>query len=68
MTEHRTIDPGYVLDTDGDCHWYVIPKARLADWWKWINSPAWENGVVPDYATAVGGAPSLVVFKEYRIE
>jgi hypothetical protein len=61
-------EPGpYVLTNDDDGHNYVIPKAREAEWEMWIHSKAWELGDVPEYAEAVGGAPSLVSFPSYTI-
>lgn len=56
----------YYLSADNDCHWYVVPLARKAEWEAWLDIPedderAWEP---PDFAIAVGGAPCLVTFSE----
>lgn len=60
----------FVMVQDGDCHWYVIPADRQADWSRWEDldedDPAsWE---APDWAERVGGAPSLVEFTGYAIK
>lgn len=70
----------YVLTTDDDGHWYVIPADKQGDWWKWVeySTKFWDNQLyldnpdleapdVPDWADEVGGAPSLVTFREYTI-
>jgi len=63
----------YVIVKDDDCHAYVIPRDKKADWEAWLDTPppnldlpedqidytAWN---VPEYAEAVGGHPSLVTF------
>lgn len=71
----------WMLVQDDDGHWYVIPRDREADWDAWMAAPepdldlpedqidytAWN---APDWAEAVGGAPSLVTFLpdgSYRI-
>lgn len=57
-------DLEYTLVQDDDCHWYVIPYEKLSEWAIWA---AGDCPVLPDWATSVGGGPSLVLFKEYRI-
>jgi len=65
-------EPGpFVLVTDNDSHWYVIPSARQEHWdAQASNDFTGEEGPdeIPDYADQVGGSPSLVVFDSYSIE
>lgn len=63
----------YIIVKDNDCHAYVIPRDKQADWAAWLEVPepdlslpdeetdytAWE---LPGYATRVGGHPDLVTF------
>lgn len=60
----------YILIQDDDCHWYVIPEDKQEDFNYWLELPEDDKNcwVKPDYAERVGGSPSLVKFKEYRIE
>jgi len=58
----------YILIQDNDCHWYVIPVDKKNEWFKWEESDDYELGVIPDWAKEVNGSPTLVKFKEYRIE
>jgi len=48
----------YFLDQDNDCHWYLIPVDKRAEWNKWLDS-AKRN--VPKYARSVDG-PQWVIF------
>jgi hypothetical protein len=60
----------YILTQDNDCHWYVIPESMMDDWSTWLERDADEENTfedVPDYATAVGGSPTLVVFPSFEI-
>lgn len=57
----------YILVTDNDSHWYVIPYEREEDWNYFLeldpdDEASWD---VPSWADAVGGSPSNVVFKDY---
>lgn len=58
----------YILVTDNDSHWYVIPKSAEHDWHRWCESSSYVDDDTPFYAEAVGGAPSLVVFDSYKLE
>jgi hypothetical protein len=72
----------YILDTDDDSHWFVIPADKEQEWSDWLDAMSsyerkWFQGLVgendsqppqPEWAEAVGGAPSRVKFKEYKIE
>ncbi len=58
----------YILVLDNDSHWYVIPKSAEYQWNRWLESSGYVLDEIPYYATAVGGAPSLVVFDSYRLE
>lgn len=61
-------EPGpYILEADDDGHHYVIPASRQEDWNDWVGSHAYQDGIVPDYAEAVGGSPTLVEFDNYVI-
>lgn len=57
------------LVQDNDCHWYVIPVDRFDDWGEWceIDSEDERAWTPPEYATEVGGAPSLVHFSSWEI-
>lgn len=57
-------DKRYILVQDGDTHWYVIPRDCESDWFEWVDS---EEDDVPDYATRIGGGPSLVSFTNWKI-
>lgn len=67
----------YILTTDEDSHWYVIPADKEHEWNRycekaakyWWNMPEDEEPPEePMWAVSVGGAPSLVRFSHYRIE
>jgi hypothetical protein len=58
----------YIIVTDDDAHWYVIPKAALSKWDAWLLSEEAELGDIPNFSEAVGGSPSLVLFGTYIIE
>ncbi|HSV90879.1 MAG TPA: hypothetical protein VLH80_07250 [Nitrospiraceae bacterium] len=64
MIKELRIGP-YVFESDNDGHFYVIPKARMADWSQWLESDDAQNGIPPDWADVVGGNPSLISFPEY---
>lgn len=54
----------FFLDSDADGHWYVVPENKRAEWQAWVNCDDEDSWQVPDYAKAVGGAPSLVTFTD----
>lgn len=57
--------PGpYILVTDDDGHWYVIPKSKHARWEVWLTQ---QLILLPDYAQSLGGSPSCVEFMEYTV-
>jgi len=58
----------YTLVSDDDGHWYVIPVAKQSEFTKWLNSDDAQDGVSPEWAEAVGGAPCLVWFPSYVIK
>jgi len=60
----------YILTQDNDSHWYVIPTNQLLNWQGWLDldSEDERSWNPPKYAKEVGGCPSLVKFKEWRIE
>jgi hypothetical protein len=62
-------DTRYVLVQDNDSHWYVIPEGKQAEFNAWLeidsdDERAWD---APEFAHAVGGAPSAVSFKDPHI-
>lgn len=57
----------FILVTDDSSCWYVIPVSKETQWGAWIGSQQWEDGDVPEYATAVGGSPTLVQFSNFVI-
>lgn len=63
----------FVLVTDNDGHWYVVPVTDLKKWEAFLAIPGTdEDGCdgcdVPAFAQHVGGAPSLIKFTTYKIE
>lgn len=69
--------PKFILTTDGDGHWYVIPADKqqefagiveaIGKYWEADSRYTEAPPEIPDYAKAVGGAPSLVEFTGYTI-
>lgn len=67
----------YRLITDGDTHWFVIPADKEDEWstfceaaekyWDDIPFDYEEAPKQPEWAIALGGGPSRVVFGEYEI-
>jgi len=65
----------YILTTDGDSHWFVIPVDKRDEWRIYVDKATtyWdgllttEPPVQPDWADEVGGAPSRVIFSDYEI-
>lgn len=59
----------FILIRDNDCHWYVIPESEFGDFCAWnsLDEEDERSWDVPEYAVEVGGSPTLVKFKEYRI-
>jgi hypothetical protein len=68
----------YILTTDDDSHWYVIPADKRDDWLSYVSKSTyyWEHvipegeeaPVQPDWAIALGRGPSSVKFYDYEIE
>lgn len=61
-------EDGFFLSTDNDSHWYVIPVEKETEWAEFLeldpdDEASWD---IPEWAEAVGGAPSLIVFNNYR--
>ena len=62
-------EPGpYMLVTDHDTHWYVIPVDREESFHEWLGGPDCEDGEIPPWVDQVGGHPCLVKFDSYTIE
>jgi len=57
--------PEYVIVSDDDGHYYVIPDGKRSEWCAWVES---GDCAPPDWCESVGGAISLVKFQMYRIE
>jgi hypothetical protein len=57
----------YILIQDNDCHWYVIPYLKMAEWSEWVSASEDDHWIIPDWAVLVNGNPSLILFKEFRI-
>ena len=55
----------YMLVTDNDSHWYIIPTQHLVAWGTWteLNSELPESWNPPIWARPVGGSPTLVTFE-----
>jgi len=54
----------FVLESDYDGHWYVVPKNKLSAFYAWLESAEVDE---PYFAVRVSG-PSLVSFTNYEIE
>jgi hypothetical protein len=57
----------WFFEQDNDCHWYMIPAERRAEWDAWCDIPsdderAWE---APEFAKRIGG-PSSFTFIDPR--
>ena len=50
-------------------NWYVVPVDKSEEWEEWLSldSDDQRSWVVPDYAQAVGGSPSMVSFSDPEI-
>lgn len=55
----------FCLVQDDDCHWYIIPVDKAAEFYNWCDDE--DNWDTPDYATEVGGNPQRVVFNMWRM-
>lgn len=67
----------FILTTDGDGHWYVIPadKHREASAYFEAVGKFWEDleaegdePPCPEWIERIGGSPSQVRFTGYRVE
>jgi hypothetical protein len=60
----------HILTQDNDGHWYIIPSDREKDFNEWLSiDPDDERSwTPPEYSLEVGGSPTLVKFKAFRIE
>ncbi len=56
----------YILTSDDDGHWYVIPADKLREFGEAVSAFD-DTGDIPDWADPVGGSPCRVKFKGYRI-
>jgi hypothetical protein len=72
----RQREAEFVLTQDDDCHWYVIPADKIEEAGSYFAAVTkyWEQGngtgkepKRPKWLQEVGGSPSLVRFKEFRI-
>lgn len=56
----------FFLAQDDDCHWYVVPSDRQAEWdaWRAIPTDDERSWTPPDFARQVGGSPTLVTFTD----
>jgi hypothetical protein len=62
-------EEGYTLHQDNDSHWYVIPADKVPEWEEFLeldpdDPESWD---APEWAEAVGGSPSLVIFNSYQV-
>ena len=67
----------HVLIRDDDGHWYVCPADRerdaaaafqaVEDFWRGDDCDA-DPPPLPDYLREVGGSPTRVKFRDFRIE
>lgn len=71
-------EPEYVLTSDDDGHWYVCPADReeefhgilaaIGEYWEPGSDHEGEPPQIPNWVREVGGSPSLVRFRQWRIE
>ncbi len=54
----------YVLVEDDDCHWYIIPKDRIKEWYEWFHTEDYELGNCPNWAYSIGGSYTQVEFTD----
>lgn len=59
---------GYYLSQDNDTHWYVIPVEYEDEWRDFLDldsddPSSWDT---PEWAEAIGGSPSNVIFHSYE--
>lgn len=64
MTDTKSAEL-FILTSDDDGHWYVIPKAKEREFSAWVDRCGDEEP--PDWCESVGGSPSLVEFEKWRI-
>lgn len=57
----------YMITSDNDGHYYVIPVDKTEEWDEFCESPDYENVELPDYADEIGGCSTLVHFPSYEI-
>jgi hypothetical protein len=57
----------YMLITDDDGHWYIIPSLKGNDWYTFLEDPEMPYKALPSWAKPVGGSYALVTFDEYHI-
>ncbi len=53
----------YFLDTDEDCHWYLIPDTMRIEWNNWCRSDAGEYTEAPKWARSLGHHPNMITFE-----
>ena len=58
----------YILTPDNDCHWFVIPVDKKAEWFDFCESDNYGYEDEPQWAKNVGGSPCLVEFENYTIK
>ncbi len=63
FTEYQPFE--YVLLSDDDDHWYVVEAKDEESFFAQVNDPLGDPESIFD---RVGGAPSLVKFRQYRID
>lgn len=64
-----TSGKGFFLSQDSDCHWYVVPEENTEEWYQWaeLDSEDERSWTPPEFAIRLGGSPSRVIFKHWRI-
>jgi hypothetical protein len=62
MLKTMTNRQKYILTTDNDCHWYLIPTEKYDQWNTWLESEDEETcWNVPSFAKAVDGPHSIII-------
>lgn len=65
-----SVTSGYVLDSDDDGHWYVVPVTQRDAFSKWLASVVAEDfdpAGCPEGVVPLDGSPTRVVFPSFVV-
>lgn len=59
----------FFLAQDNSSHWYVVPCSKSDEWEAWtaLDEDDEASWVHPEWASQVGGSPSLVTFENPEV-